>query len=464
MLDPVVNQYVRVRFSELGEGVGPSLEATEEESSEVRRTYLVGTAARPVIVEVEGPAWLRVDELRGSDSRVSYREVPPGWNRLEFRPAAERDEGLFRIFARGPRVPDPQEPHPDADPGPRIAVPTSADPSRPPPERLHLVDAFECEDHEDGSFALGISLNRKKMFDEDETQNFDEYVQIDATHRYLADRETAHFETRALWRMHSDAGPTVGFEEDIHYRPSWLPATLRLSGTAYVQWPDAPAVLPQNHPEWAGTLRGSLSRVFSLGFGAWHLPGVAVFGRHVSLDDAARYPTKTLDPDVYSQYKRDHSNGVVFSETVGYRPWFDAEAWAKASLTSNEDFDLGPPDQVALSAGWKQFWAGFEANLGYRATYFFADRDREDSILRNGPFVKLGYDLWTGPRDRLEFTIDYLHEFPNNADIGFVGVTWHFSGGRAYRDYWPGEVDFRSLKEERYHRRWENALAESGSE
>jgi hypothetical protein len=72
-----------------------------------RRLYHIATSDRPIRVRVQGPAWLRIDELRAGMTYSRYQAVAPGWQTITLRPEGSQKEALFRIFQR---TPSPEEP------------------------------------------------------------------------------------------------------------------------------------------------------------------------------------------------------------------------------------------------------------------------------------------------------------------------------------------------------------------
>ena len=178
------------------------------------------------------------------------------------------------------------------------------------------------------------------------------------------------------------------------------------------------------------------------------IPSVSLFGRKLSLDDRDDYRPGRVDNDIFSEFKHDHQYGMSLSDTLIYQPWTDARWWSKASVTTNEDFDVFRPDQFRIAIAWKQFIMSSQIDLGYQFTYFFDDGDRSGSRSRDSVFVEASQDLWYAPGVRVELGVRLRHDFPDNRNTGFVFLAWHFGNGREYRDFWPGDVNFRSLRQD----------------
>jgi hypothetical protein len=153
-----------------------------------------------------------------------------------------------------------------------------------------------------------------------------------------------------------------------------------------------------------------------------------------------------VDQDVFTPYKRDHRYGLGMSESIGYRPWLDTEWWVRGSLTTNEDFNPVDPDHVTGRIGWDQFLDGWVLGLDYRASRFFADDDRDEARTRQAVTFRALRDLWATPTSRIEAGLEIEYDFPEGEVGGVIFIAWHWSRGRVFRDFRPGEVDFSTLR------------------
>jgi hypothetical protein len=427
----------------------------------VRRLYALATTEEPVRVALVGPAWLRIDELRDGRTLTRYEEIPRGPSEIELSPPAGRAEALYRVFERVPALDDRAPLHASVPCGPLASAPPSPPAalfSAPPPasspfalgadalSRLVLADAVSLGGQEDGTLSFTVSAHRRKVFDEDAGGDLkrDEFVEAHGAHRLHHEGLSTWFETGLLARGHDEAGPTLGVEERLHFRPEWLPFTLGIEATAFLQWPRGETLDPEGPSEWSATLRARVSRRLALGERAYHVPSLSVFRRLLSLDEGHDYLPGLLDQDVFTLYKDDHRHGLALSETLGYEPWLDTVWWAGGTLVSNEDFV--DPDHLGLRAGWRQLFASVEVDAGYRLTRFFNDGDRSSSRTRDAIFLDFLADLWTVPGQRLEAGAEYRWDLADGEHTGFLFLSWHWGKGREYRDFWPGDIDFRPLR------------------
>ena len=446
--EPIVNHFVRVRIQEVKESDAPE-GFSEGFPATFHRTYQVATPERPLRLAVQGPVSLLVNEFRDHDVVTGYRSLPEGWHEVVLHPAGDQKEALFRVFERveeQKREPS-SPPSREAEPAPVPHTDLRLD-FRNHIDNLTLHDALALGGQEDGTFSLGVLARKRRQFDEGTSEN-ENYLELLGAYKYFYQPLHTYSDTGFLVRVRRNGGPTLGFVEDLHSNPRWLPFTLRLAGAAYLQWPNGSAVGPSGPLEWSATLRGAISRRFPLGLKAYHAPSVSLFGRLLSLDDFDSFKPKDVDQDVFTPYKSNHKAGLVFSERVGVLPWQDTEWWARASLVSNEDLNPGDADQFATQLGWKQFIDGWLIDVQYRYTRFFNDSNRNRTFDRHAIGLQVLRDFWASPRDRLEAGVGFRHDFKDDVNTGFLFLAWHFSNGRGYRDFWPGDVDFLPLRKAR---------------
>jgi hypothetical protein len=94
------NQFVRLALREAdGTLIG----------EETERTFEVATAEEPVVLSLQGPAWLRIDSLREAETVVETRYINAGFQTVEIHPVPGEDERLVRLFRL---VPDDESPAP----------------------------------------------------------------------------------------------------------------------------------------------------------------------------------------------------------------------------------------------------------------------------------------------------------------------------------------------------------------
>ncbi len=466
-VSPVTNQFIAVKVVGIETSSDHDLSVVGgSESQHPTRNFHVASTESPIRLTVVGPKCVRIDEQRGGGTVTSYRIVTKEIEEIVLRPRGDEKEALFRLFElsakpsaqqEAPEIAREEEPEdlppPQLNPRLRLGVDSESE--------VSVTDGIELGGQEDGTLSLAIKAERRRMFEEDGDVIIvaEQFVELDAVHRKQADSLPAHFETGLLGRRRERGGPTIGAWERIRYAPDWLPVTLGAQGEVFAQWPSGDPIVPSGPLEWSYKVEAGASRQVPFSLNAFMLPSVRVFGRHLSLSDKSRFDPGDLDQDVFSEFKYDHRYGLKLSDTFTYRPWIDTQWRMRASVTTNEDFNVFRPDSVRYSVDWGQYLAGFQIDVGYQLTYFFDDSDRSNSRTRHSVSLQATHDVWSNVEHRLEIGGVFRQDFPEDRSTGMVFLAIHFGKGRGYRDFRPGEVDFVGLRERRIPDRGLNRLA-----
>ena len=432
--------------------------------SRIERPYQVARKREPIRLNMEGPAVLRIDELRDGNVTVSYRMVDAGLQQLEIAPEAGREEGLYRVFthavvAEKPLMPvRPTEIRREPVPPPAVTVASS-----PQPGAVRLTDSFPLGRQEDGTWSATGALVRRKPVEEgaEEDRSPEHFLEGSATYRYF-NGERTYYEAGALARFREHGGPTLGMHAAVRGLPQPVaPFSWSLAGNLYLQRPDGGSLTPLGgSTEWAALLQGSISQMRELTPKTWHRPAISLFGRPLmSLSNVDGDQRKDVDQDIFTSYKANHRYGANFSESLIHRPWLDTLWHGTLSLVTNELDDGLVPDNLSLSLGWKQLLGEFQLNALYRGYAYMDDRNRSGTLLRDNLSLELTYNHWLGNLDRLEISLltawhSDLYKFMEWKGInlrgrnftGLLSLTWHFDNGRGFRDFYPGEIDFHDLR------------------
>jgi hypothetical protein len=124
----------------------------------------------------------------------------------------------------------------------------------------------------------------------------------------------------------------------------------------------------------------------------------------------------------------------------------DTWLYAGASLTGNET-GFETPDHATLRAGVRQRFGALGAELSWRHSRFFSDDDREHASRDQRLRLALDWQRWRWRSDRLGLgaVLDYD---ANDAELSVrLELNWAETGGRGLRDWRPGTLDFRDLRE-----------------
>jgi hypothetical protein len=460
------NQFLKVDFCEWEKKSASCREMQLDTALD--RAYYVATHQIPVIANVFGPTWIRIDKRGPNGIYSTFRALEKGRHRISLTPDKNENEALFRIHRRTMSVPPPDSHRRirptklafDPLPAPYLEIPQNAverspffspktsiaDKNRP----IRFHDAYALGSQEDGTWSVRAGYHRPFSFEEDEAdaRNIDRHIELGATHHYFDEPRSTYFSTSFLSRFREDGGPTFGATEDIYHYPANIPIGLHLQGRLYVQDPNADKwdELFQGDTEGALHFKVGLFQKRRLGLKSYHLPSMTLFGRYMSLTDTDAFPGRIVDRDLFSRYKHDHPWGLRLSDSLSYRPWRDSLCFLQGGITFNEDFNLFEPDNIRLKAGWKQMLGDVNATLDYRHTYYFEDGDRDQDIHRN--FLNLGLDwqYWKKDQQRFQFSIDLSQDLDHQETACSISMTWFFSKGHALKNIRPGAFDFYDLQ------------------
>ena len=90
-----------------------------------------------------------------------------------------------------------------------------------------------------------------------------------------------------------------------------------------------------------------------------------------------------------------------------------------------------------------------ELDARYYLGHHFKDDERTTSETSHGMRIEGTWHRWVLDQQRVEVSGWWDHDFSDGSDSVFVGIRFHFSRGRGYRDFRPSEVRFRALQEAR---------------
>jgi hypothetical protein len=458
-----------------------------------KRLYHIATPDRPIRVRIQGPAWLRIDELRPDGSTFSrYLAVEPGWQTVPVQPGKGQKEALVRAFQRTPAPEEPVvlprfvriETTPVPPPLVRLDQQMAAVMARTTPEpvaptsdtplfgtMLVLDDEYILGRQENGTLAVGSGYWRRLPLDEVQAQTSqllraqvpnraqrsallqalgeeraDKYAELDVSHFYYDEWDRLWYETDLLTRLREESGPTLALRERIRWDPPYCPIVIQADGEGYTQRPGGEILPDLGKWESSGLFWLSIGQHREVTPRLSHDPTWRVFGRLLSEVDVHYLPGKE-DEDVFTPYKAQHRDGQEFADTVVYRPWLDTEWWGRASAMSNEDF--GSFDHVLGRVGWRKWLGDVELDADYRAIQFFGGDSRPHDETRQIVHAGLLCDCWPFHRSRLETAVDWEYDLTKERYSLFVSFVWYFDHNRRYRDLRPDALRFLDLRQRR---------------
>ncbi|SMC54570.1 hypothetical protein SAMN02746065_10426 [Desulfocicer vacuolatum DSM 3385] len=442
------NQLLRVSFCETTPKSRTCADVTLD--TPPRRAFYTATHDAPVVVNIQGPAWIRIDQQKQQETRTRHQYIEKGWQRLVLTPDKAEKQALYRIHRRWKKSTptDPPNVRPVKIQYDALPAPHKHFQWKKPVENIWFHDAYPLGSQEDGTWSL--SAGYKKPFsrqEDDDVASQDHQYEISATHYYHAENLPGYFKTSFLSRFIEQGGATLGIKEDFFHYPDQSSLGFNIKSSLYMQKPDASRFDFFQSPagEYAGFIKARIFQKRSLGPKSYHMPAFSLFGRVLSMDDLDKYPDHRTDSDVFSSYKKDHKTGVSLTEYAAFKPWLDTVWFLRGGINSNEDFNIFNPDNVKIQVGWKQLFGNLNAHLAYRNAYYFADNDRDNDIKRNHVDLDLTWHQWMCNQRRFTLGLEFSQDLDNNESAVLFSLSWFFSRGRGLKDIRPGDLDFYSI-------------------
>jgi len=441
-----------------------------------RRFFYTATPSEPVRARVKGPAWVRIDRRKDSETMVGYRYIQPGWQQLVLAPGPDETEALFRLHRRvlkhGPDQPEKNRPVTvpyDQLPEPYLQI----GPDDPVTE-LGFCDAYPLGTQEDGTWSVTGKASRSTAIDDDppatdpDRDHNPRTVEFSVSHHWNGSREcldtavpgSSYFTTTFLERFRDNGGPVAGMEEDIYFYPDMIPLDINLKASLYMQNPEADTFDTGSHPsrEYSGQFKARFFQKRTVTTKFYHIPSLSLFGRVLSVDDENQYPGDNLDRQIFTPYKKNHRAGMELSDYAAFSPWLDTLCYVKGGINSNESSNLLDLDNVKLQAGVKQMLGDFQVSLRYRHARYFTDQDRKSSSTRNLVDVDLAWHHWMPDQQRISMGIDITGDMDNGDYEALFSISWFFSRGRGLKDIRPGELDFYPIHRRKLPRERNNTV------
>jgi hypothetical protein len=479
--NPLANHYIQVDVRELAADGSPlPIDREQVRTDQRQRIYQVATQAEPLIFRVAAPALLRID--RYDDGVVTHQLVPVQQNReFSLTPPPDRDLSMFRIFVMKITEPTPTSPAQRFVPEPLAPL------AGPIVQSIYeQLEAGACEDlslvsllspdvqplplamrdrndlgkQNRGTWEAKFGYRSRVAVDEfPRASAEDEFLETRLS-RYLYDQWTDRYrEHHLLVRPRFDSGLTLGVlhagQQDVPFTnvdhagggDRWGPLRMQWEGFYYQQLDAARSLDSVSSNPFSVGLSGRLSRRHQLTPYLRHRPSVTLFGRELSEDENGYLPG-AADLDAFTQYKSDHRYGLRFADRVTYEPCLDQRWWIRTSLMSNQDQMI--PDNLGFQFGTDQLFGPLQLNLAYRLTGYFADDDRQQSSFQNVVHLDLLLERWHNRRRRSELRFTIRSDVDTGRSSIGVNVASFVNDARGYRDFAPGSILFRSIREERF--------------
>lgn len=465
--NPTSDTFIKIKLYEKNS----QNEQWERLALEQKKDYLIATKADPVVFDVEGPAWLRIDEwVNGKVISEDYF-VKEGPQKIEIRPKREGEEKLLRVYRRMLRAPNVAKPAIPASPQyvPVEAVPLSfIEWDQPNP--IQGKEVLCLGGQERGTLSLSTSLNKALAFDiidpNRHADTTDQYGEERATYRYFDEINRFYWRGDALARQRQKGDPTFGAESLLEYSPIEWPITLWGLGKGYTQHIN-------NTSLYSGTLEGGIRHKLIFNEKVDQTTNLSILGRALKFNQNAVVRTRP-DVDVYTRYLATNPQVLNFSYKINYRPFIDTQFWGLVRGTTTPSLNLTRLDSLMYNLGIHQLAGPFILSVDYGMRHYyktgnpirplpanFIDPNRNFSFNRHFIDFGVAWNKWLRNHDRVECQLKLTHVIDTNLPtstggqqrrgvntwIGALSFTWHFGNGRDFRDFDPLEILFKDVRE-----------------
>lgn len=444
--NPVTNQFVKLRFAYPELNIQLSRE----------RTFFVSRHDAPLQVNVKGPTTLKIDEWHEQKLITRYQTVEPGWQHITITPSINQNQSLVQVRQRiANELIKPVKPRiitrrikPASGYEVQPVVVTSADNSV---YQTRLESSLDAIQSNTGTWSLATDLIRRNNVQEDAGLSGPiHFQQLRLEHRYFDLDNQAYWNTELFTRYRENGKPSFGITESIRWQPRDFPFSINLDARLMTQEVDS-------RQEWMGQLKAGLYKRFQFTPKTSFTPGLSWYGRYLSLrnsnrvlgDDSFRDKrlVRKVDQDLYTIYKAQHTTGLIASLTFNHQPWLDTSLTARVSSVSNENMNVFIPDHMSTEVHWKQLLGDFDLDASMRVNFYQEDNQRSRDIRRHFTRLRLNWQNWTARLNRFELNAEYNYDIDRDEHLGMLSVTYHFGDYRGLRDFKPGAVNFRRIRE-----------------
>ncbi len=472
LVQPAANQYLVMRATEQGGAVADRIDEVG-----AIRTYYEATADAPLSVQVQGPAFVRIDEREKDSVRSRYQLFPAGRHTLSLAPDGQQASALYRVYTQvaRPELPQVEESQPATPPAVQPPIAPEFDPEYRSnlwwqPQRSAfdnplfgpMLDLIDQPTPWLSTTDLGLDrigrdstvmfssgwVTRRALEEGGNTTRPDQFTSLEASHLVRHTPHSPYWKTTAGLRLRDGSGPTFLLRETFYHRFPDSGWRLVLDGGAWLQHPSGSIGQAAGEVEWAGRINMRAAHIKRLNERQVNALSVSTFGRILSLDQV-RYRSGHIDQDVFTVFKSNHRHGLRISDTFTHRPWLDTKWWVRPMLFTNENYDVTRPDQAAIRFGWSQAVSGWEWDVSYRLARFVRDKDRSRSSTQQLLYLGARGDLFAGTGGRLEGWLDVQHDLGRGETTASVLFSWYIDRGRDNRDLQPGHWSFPELRTQR---------------
>lgn len=422
----------------------------------IKRTFHVSEQHKPLVVQVPDDSWIRIDRADGHSTVRYYQDA----TQIALKPTKGDHQSLYQVYRwqKTPRKPLSLAAA-EAETAPFSLMPEVVYWPLPEDDAFVMLDRFDSDEQQDGTWGLSSGYRSRHNFDENEQTAKEEFYELGWRYRRNIPDWNSYIANDIYWRTHQGTGleTLVSKNYAVWQQDRFWQVFARLNLFHQYSAPrdevaGANSIYAQVGVNWRQYWDDNIQNRVTL----------SAFNRYLSLSEAELYPGHnenepndvnedglSVDDDVYSDYKEDNPRGLRLSDVWQYQPYQDTRIRLGAAITSDKRLNLFNPQSLSLTAGIRQYYEPFVFRLDFRHIRFKRQRgdlDNTDVLKRNTLSAGLLFEHWRlfGQLAQVElFAASSLDSGRSSFGINFH---WYFSEGQGYQDFAPSSLAFGGLR------------------
>lgn len=413
------------------------------------KMYYLASKPHPVEVFVTGPTVLRIDEYAGMRFvRSVYKYVPAGAKQVAIKGLPGKNLTYVRIFKREIVKPINYQERPLFLDNTNLYLSKSPSLNLPNLSKWPYTNStLPLQGQDDGVWSAHIGAD-SRISETNAEGPADHAIKAGVDYNYYNAVDNWYYQGGGFVRVHQHGLPTGSLNSLLtgYWQPSMNLTRFRWWFEGDVFGQDINTSTLKKFAYSAHVLAGiGQNRQLAQWFN--HFPYITIFYRYQSLDSLLSSERQEVDEDIFTQYKNDHRYGLRIGDTVSFHPFWDTDFYLGARLSTNENFWVGHPDVLRARIGWIQQFRYVQANIGYKMNYYFGDSDRNESYDTKLIYIDLTIDSWLRFQKRLGIFISLGYDPDHGRYVGGINLAWFGGNGRGMRDFAPGSMFHRALRQ-----------------
>gem|GEM_PF-6858345 len=434
-------QYIKINTSLIGEdgGVSPLTPIQE-------KTYHIATKQRPIKVRVEGPTVLKHYYKDMPLDQHLFHHFGPGSHSFTISARPQETQSYVRVFhlikkdALDYNTRMSSEPMPVKEAKVTESVKTSN-------SNFNQIHELKIPHQKYGTISSHYIYN-SRILTEDPLGGFiknENYAEAGLTYRKKSDLYKLYYRAKLIGRARQFGHASLGLSHRItkKLQPSIHspPISFWFENRNFYQRfteVDPAKDLMSTHNTIAFAQHRQITQSLT------HYPQIDAFYRLQSRKHLLSTNRIYVDQDLFTGYRNQHRWGLGIGDSLTWQPTWDFFLRFGVKYVTNENLANG--ELLRAKFTWAQNFKNLELNFNFTHTKYL-DFDPGAQDRTSWLNTKLIYDWWTKNQERLEMSASFSWS-PLSKDTSFlIGVSYNLNNGRGFTDFYPGERNFKGLKQ-----------------